>query len=106
MRMTVRTHSAPLGGIGHGEGGTGGGRGAAVPGRGGAVAAAYEPAGPLPLRLLPAALRAALGLPELRRALDDRADVRHRERHLPELRRFDAGPDLSQPRARPPPGSR
>ena len=44
-------------------------------------------AGPLPLRLLPAPLRAALGVPQLRRALDDRPHVGHRERHLPQLRR-------------------
>ena len=36
--------------------------------------------GPLPLRVLPAPLRAALGVPELRRALHDRPDVRHRRR--------------------------
>ncbi len=39
---------------------------------------------------LPAPLRAALGVPSLRRALDDRADVRHRQRDLPQLRRVDA----------------
>ena len=44
-----------------------------------ALAAADEPARPLPLRLLPAPLRAALGVPGLRRALDDRADVEHRD---------------------------
>src|SRR3954454_7082583 len=59
-----------------------------------AVAATFEPAGPLPLRLLPAPLRAALGLPELRRPLDDRADVGHGERRVPQLRRVDADADL------------
>ena len=49
-----------------------------------------EPARPLPLRLLPAPLRAALGLPRLRRALHDRAHERHRQRDLPQLRRSDA----------------
>ena len=34
-----------------------------------------QPPRPLPLRELPAPVRAALGVPELRRALDDRADV-------------------------------
>ena len=42
-----------------------------------AVAAADEPAGPLSLRELPAALRAAVRLPALRGALDDRAHVEH-----------------------------
>ena len=41
--------------------------------------------GPLPLRVLPAALRARLGVPELRRALDDRADVEHRDRRVQPL---------------------
>ena len=49
-----------------------------LPGLPRAVAAADEPARPLPLRELPAPLRAALRVPELRRALDDRADVEHR----------------------------
>ena len=51
-----------------------------------AVAAPDQPARPLPLRVLPAALRARLGVPELRRALDDRADVEHRDRHVQPLR--------------------
>ena len=42
-----------------------------------AVAAPDEPARALPLRLLPAPLRAALGLPELRHPRDDRAHDRH-----------------------------
>ena len=49
-----------------------------VPQLRGAVAAADRGPRPLPLRLLPAALRARVGVPELRRALDDRADVEHR----------------------------
>ena len=51
-----------------------------VPRLRGAVAAADGGAGPLPLRLLPAPLRARVGVPELRRALDDRADVEHGDR--------------------------
>ena len=50
-----------------------------------AVAAADGGARPLPLRLLPAALRARVGVPQLRRALDDRADVEHRDRRLQPL---------------------
>src|SRR5581483_8942781 len=42
----------------------------AVPALRRALAAPDEPAGPLSLRVLPASLRADLGLPELRRALD------------------------------------
>ena len=41
----------------------------------------------LPMRLLPAALRARLGVPELRRAFDDRAHVEHRGRRLQPLPR-------------------
>ncbi len=44
-----------------------------------AVAAPHESAGALPLRLLPAPLRAGLGVPQLRRALDDRANVLDRD---------------------------
>ena len=46
-----------------------------LPGLRRAVAAAHQPPGPLPLRELPAPLRARVRVPELRRALDDRADV-------------------------------
>ena len=59
-----------------------------------AVAAADEPARPLPLRELPAPLRAGLRVPELRRALDDRADVQHGAVRLQPLPRLDAGADL------------
>ena len=45
-----------------------------------AVAAPDEPARPLPVRLLPAPLRARLGVPGLRRALDDRAHGEHGDR--------------------------
>src|SRR3712207_6603529 len=58
------------------------------------MAPADEPARPLPLRQLPASLRAAVGLPGLRRALDDRADVRHGALPLRELRGLDAPADL------------
>ena len=49
-----------------------------LPGLRRAVAAAHEPARALPLRELPAPLRARVRVPQLRRALDDRADVEHR----------------------------
>src|SRR5919107_4223848 len=55
-----------------------------------AVAAPVEPPGPLPVRVLPAPLRAAFSLPRLRGALDDRADDQHRHPHLQPLRRLDA----------------
>src|SRR5829696_2788065 len=61
-----------------------------------AVAARHEPAGPLSLLVLPPPLRAALGVPALRRALDDRADVRHRRRDLPQLRRIHAAAHLAR----------
>src|SRR3954447_11952601 len=51
-----------------------------------AVAADHEPAGPLPLRLLPAPLRAALGVPELRYALDDRPGHGHAQHHMQPVR--------------------
>ena len=76
-----------------------------------AVAAADEPPRPLPLRELPAPLRAALGVPELRRALDDRADVEHRAvrlRPLPVVdarARFDAS-KASRRRSSPPTSAR
>ena len=63
----------------------------------GAVAAPDQPARPLPLRLLPAPLRAALGLPRLRLPRHDRADDRRRQRDLPQLRRVDADDDLERP---------
>src|SRR6202012_3631276 len=53
--------------------------------------------GALPLRLLPAAVRACLRLPQLRRALDDRADVDDRDRRLQQLPRFDARRGVSAP---------
>ena len=57
--------------------------------------AAPDPAtGALPLRLLPAALRAGLGMPELRRAPDDRPHERLRGHALPALRRLHAEVDL------------
>src|SRR5919106_2513217 len=55
-----------------------------------AVAAAYPAARPLPLRLLPAPLRARLTVPRLRRAPDDRAHERLRGPALPALRTLDA----------------
>ena len=54
----------------------------------------HEPARALPLRQLPAAFRARLGVPQLRRALDDRADVEHRAVHLQPLPQLDAAADL------------
>ena len=60
---------------------------AGVPALRGAVAAAHQPPRPLPLRVLPAPLRAALGLPGLRRALHDRAHVLDGDRGLQPLRR-------------------
>ena len=53
--------------------------------------------GPLPLRELPAPLRAAQRLPELRRALDDRPHVQHRAVHLRALPVIDARANLSHP---------
>ena len=66
-----------------------------MPGLRRALAARHEPARPLSLRVLPEALRAALGVPQLRRPLDDRADVRHGERHLPQLPGLDASAHLT-----------
>src|SRR6202000_1722657 len=57
---------------------------------------AHQPARTLPLRLLPAPLRADLRLPQLRRALDDRADVDHRDPQVQQLRRFDAAGRMSE----------
>src|SRR5215212_8413829 len=66
-----------------------------LPGLRRAVAAADEPAGALPLRELPAPVRAGLGVPQLRRALDDRAHVEHRAVRVQPLPRVDAGADLT-----------
>src|SRR4051794_7201401 len=55
-----------------------------------AVAAADEPPRPLPLRLLPAPLRAAFRMPQLRGAFDDRAHDQHRDADLQPLRRLHA----------------
>ena len=63
---------------------------AAVPELRRAVAAPDQPARPLPLRVLPAPLRADLGLPQLRRALDDRADVLDGDPEVQQLRRLNA----------------
>ena len=60
-----------------------------------AVAAPHEPPRPLSLRELPAPLRAALGVPELRRALDDRAHVEHRPVYVRPLSVLDADADLA-----------
>ena len=51
--------------------------------------------GPLPLRLLPAPLRADVGVPQLRRALDDRADVLDGDHEVQQLRRLDAPSRMS-----------
>src|SRR5215470_4744828 len=61
-----------------------------LPGLPRAVAAADQPAGALSLRQLPAPLRADVGLPELRRALDDRAHVEHRPLPVQPLPGLDA----------------
>src|SRR3954453_4299824 len=58
-----------------------------MPGVPRAVAASLESRGALPLRELPASLRAALGLPGLRRARHDRPDDELRERLLQRVRR-------------------
>src|SRR5436305_4916218 len=73
----------------------GAGHSPAVPRLRRAVAASHEPAGPLPLRVLPAPLRAALGLPGLRGAFHNRADVRYGKRDMPQLRRQHAHADLA-----------
>ena len=73
-----------------------------------AMAAADEPPRPLSLRELPAPVRADVRVPELRRALDDRADVRA-PRCTPATTagarcssRYDAAPTASRPRSSPP----
>src|SRR5215210_4351404 len=60
----------------------------------GAVASAHAAPRPLPLRLLPAPLRARLTVPELRRAPDDRPDERSGGPGLPALPELDAEVDL------------
>src|SRR5919107_1700819 len=55
-----------------------------------AVAAPVEPPGPLPVRVLPASLRAAFSVPQLRGAFDDRPHDQHRDPDLQPLRRLDA----------------
>ena len=50
--------------------------------------------GPLPLRELPAPLRAGVRVPQLRRALDDRADVEHQPVRVQPLPGVDAGARL------------
>ena len=77
-----------------------------VPGVPRAVAAPLEPRGPLPLRELPAPLRAALGVPGLRRALHDRAHVEHRDHRLQPLRRLHAPRGLTPPHRPVHPGRR
>src|SRR3954453_15522832 len=60
-----------------------------------AVAARDQPRRPLPLRVLPTPLRAALRVPQLRRALDHRADVLDGGDDLQELRRLDAAAHMT-----------
>src|SRR5919107_1991615 len=55
-----------------------------------AVAAPVEPPGPLPVRVLPASLRAAFSVPQLRGAFDDRPHDQHRDPDLQPLRRLHA----------------
>ena len=75
---------------------TGAGRSrAAVPPLRRAVAAPDQPARALPLRVLPAPLRAHLGVPQLRRALDDRADGLDGDVEVQQLRRHDAAGRMS-----------
>src|SRR3954471_21659503 len=62
----------------------------------GAVAAADHAGRPLPLRVLPAPLRAALGVPGLRRARDHRPDVLDGDHDLQSLWRLDAHRDLAR----------
>ena len=59
-----------------------------------------QPPRPLPLRELPAPLRAALGVPELRRALDDRAESRHRAVRVQPLPGLDAPAQYDGPARR------
>src|SRR5919206_3430310 len=66
-----------------------------LPGLRGAVAASHQPAGPGPPRELPAALRAAVGLPQLRGAFDDRPDVLDRPLPVQPLPELDAPAHMS-----------
>src|SRR3712207_3005060 len=59
------------------------------------MAARHQPPRPLPLRQLPQALRVAFGLPALRGALDDRADVEHGPLHVRPLLELDAPAHMS-----------
>ena len=61
-----------------------------LPGLRRALAAPDPAPGPLPVRLLPAPLRARLPVPRVRRAPDDRQDARGRGPALPALRPLDA----------------
>ena len=61
-----------------------------------AVASPHPAPGPLPVRLLPAALRAGLAVPQLRRAPDDRPHERLRGPALPALRPLDAEARMSE----------
>src|SRR4051794_10051264 len=59
------------------------------------MAARPQPAGPLPLRELPAPLRALVRLPRLRRPLHDRPHVVDARREVPQLWRVDDPADLA-----------
>src|SRR5437899_2238828 len=59
------------------------------------MAAPDQSARALPVRVLPAPLRAGLGVSQLRRAFDDRADVLDRDPALQQLRRLDAATDMT-----------
>jgi ribulose-phosphate 3-epimerase len=65
------------------------------------MAAADEPARPLPVRELPASLRARLGLPAVWGALDDRAHVLDGDHALRPLRLLDAAAHMTQIRVAP-----
>ena len=69
---------------------------AAVPELRRAVAAPDEPPRALSLRVLPAPLRADLRVPQLRRALHDRAHVLHRDPQVQQLRRLHAPGRMSE----------
>ena len=80
---------------------------AGLPGLRRALAAPDPAPGPLPVRLLPAALRAGLAVPQLRRASDDRPHEHLRGHALPALRQLDAASRLMEtpPASRRAPGS-
>src|SRR6476469_8731604 len=61
------------------------------------MAASDQPPRALSLRELPAPLRAALGVRELRRALHDRPHVRHRAVPVQPLPELDAPADMTPP---------